>query len=342
MDTRPPLVPMVLAFIFPIQRHAKTTQRKFMRIAKTLMLAIFALWSASAFSQGKATIAVGHIEFRAVDSDQNKQYRAYGENPREDTRAFGDMLATALVKTNKFDVIERDRMAEILKEQQMSMEGIAKGGFEGRGLNLQGVDYVLTGAITEYGTSAKASSFGGFSSGSETARMAVDIRLLEVATGQIGLADTISAEAKMGGAFKVDGVASTGGTDSGAAMGEVMRKTAQGVTNLIVTVIYPIKVVRVQANGEVMLNYGNSMLAAGNVLDVFSQGEAFVDPDTGEELGREEEFIGKLEIISAQARFSKARIVEGDGIADGMLARITNQIIDKKGEAKTKKKRRLF
>ena len=85
-----------------------------------------------------------------------------------------------------------------------------------------------------------------------------------------------------------------------------------------------------------MLNYGDSMLANGNVLDVFSQGEAFVDPDTGEELGREEEFIGKLEVVSAQPRFSKARIIQGDGIADGMLARVTNEVVDKKGNTKEK------
>ena len=285
-------------------------------------------------------MAVGSIEYRAMDSSENKQYRAYAGDTREDTRAFGDMLTTALVKTNKFNVIERDRMAEILQEQGLSLEGIAGGGFEGGGLNLQGVDYVLTGAITEYGTQAKASSFGGFSGGSETARMAVDVRVLEVATGSIGYADTVAAEASTGGAFQIEGVASTGGTDSGAAMGEVMRLSAQNVTNAVVTSIFPIKVVRVQANGEVMLNYGEGLLSGGEILEVFSQGEAFLDPDTGEELGREEELIGRLSVTSVQPRFSKADIVEGTGIESGMLARITNQVLDRKGRTKEKKKRR--
>lgn len=35
------------------------------------------------------------------------------------------MLTTALVKTRKFDVVERDRMAEILKEQSLTVAGIA-------------------------------------------------------------------------------------------------------------------------------------------------------------------------------------------------------------------------
>ena len=308
---------------------------------KTALLAVAAFLCVAAFGQ-KATIAVGNIEFRAMDSSQNKELRAFGGETREDTRAFGDMLTTALVKTNKLDVIERDRMAEILKEQGLSLEGIAAGGFQGGGLSLQGVDYILTGAITEFGMSAKASTFGGFSGGKETAKMAVDIRVLEVATGSIGYADTVSAEASTGGAFEIDGVASAGETDSGAAMGEVMRKAAQNVTNAIVTSIYPVKVVRVQSNGEVMLNYGSGLLAVDDMLDVFTQGEAFVDPDTGEELGREEELVGKITVVSVQPRFSKARIVQGGGIADGMLARVTNEVVDRKGKVKEKRKRRLF
>ena len=276
-----------------------------------------------------------------MDSAINKEIRAFGGEAREDTRAFGDMLTTALVKTNKLDVIERDRMAEILKEQGLSLEGIAAGGFQGSGLNLQGVDYILTGAITEFGMSAKASAFGGFSGGSEKATMAVDVRVLEVATGSIGYADTVQAEASTGGAFKIEGVASTGETDSSAAMGEVMRLAAQNVTNAIVTSIYPIRIVRVQSNGEIMLNYGSGLLSEGDVLEVFTQGEAFVDPDTGEELGREEELAGRIEVSSVQPRFSKASAVEGE-IADGMLARKTDQVVDRKGRVKEKRKRRLF
>ena len=310
--------------------------------AKTMLVAVAALLCASAIGQGKATIAVGEIEYKAMDSSEDKQYRAYGQDPRENTRAFVDMVTTALVKTNKFDVMERDRMNAILEEQGLTLVGVSSGGFDGNSLQLQGVDYILIGAITQYGQEASATQVGGFGSSSEKAVMSVDVRVIDIARGQIGFADTVTAEASGGGGFQVGGMGQAGASDESVLLGDVMRKTAQGVTNLIVGNIFPIKIVRVQANGEVMLNYGNSMLAEGNVLDVFSQGEAFVDPDTGEELGREEEHMGKLEIVSAQARFSKAKIIQGDGIADGMLARITNEVVDKKGKVKEKRKRRLW
>ena len=313
-----------------------------MRLGPLAAAGAMAFLCGMAFGQGKATIGVGEIEFRAMDSAENKRYRAYGENPREDTRAFVDMLTTAIVQTGKFNVVERDRMEEILKEQGLALEGIAGGGYEGSSFNLQGVDYIVTGAITEYGQKAQAARFGGFSGASETAAMAVDIRVLEVATGSIGIAETVRAEASMGGGFEIDGVAKTGESDSSAALGDVMRKTARGVTRLIVSSIFPIRIVRVQSNGDVMLNYGKALLGEGDVLEVFSQGEAFTDPDTGEELGREEELIGKLSVASVQDRFSKAQVIEGQGVADGMIARVTNEVVNSKGEVKEKKKRRLF
>ena len=220
---------------------------------------------------------------------------------------------------------------------------MSSGGFDGNSLSLQGVDYILLGAITQYGQESSATKVGGFGQASEKAVMSVDVRVIDVARGQIGFADTVTADASGSGGFSVGDIGTAGGSDESVLLGDVMRKTAQGVTNLIVGNIFPIKVVRVQANGDVMLNYGNSMLAVGIVLDVFSQGEAFVDPDTGEELGREEEFVGKLEVTSAQARFSKAKIVQDvGGIAEGMLVRITNEVVDKKGNVKEKRKRRLF
>ncbi len=306
---------------------------------KACAILLATAFAAAAFGQ-KATIGVGGVEYRAMDSESNKRLRAYGREPREDTRAFVDMITTALVKTNKFDVVERDRLGEIAQEQ--GIQTMNEGGFP-TGVSVEGVDYILLGAITEYGTKEQAAQFGKFGGASETARMAVDVRVIDAHTGSIGFAETISKEVRTGGAFAIEGVASGGESDSSAALGEVMRVTARGVTALVVSNIFPIKVVRVQDNGEVMLSYGEALLGEDDVLDVFSQGEAFIDPDTGEELGREETLVGKLRVTSVQSRFSKAAVIEGGGFADGMLARITNEVVDDKGrKKKKKKKRKLF
>lgn len=313
-----------------------------MRKIIVVLFAFGILCSHSVFAEegGKQTIAIGEIEYRAKDSSENKRYGAYGKGSREDTRAFVDMLTTALVKTRKFNVIERDRMAEILKEQGLSLEGVASGGFEGDGFNLTGVDYIVTGAITEYGETSKSMKVSGFSSDKTIASMAVDIRVLKVADGSIGFADTVRAEAKGGNSLNVSGFASGGDNSSGALLGKVMRDTSINVTNVIVSNIYPIKIVAITKKGDIMLNYGNGLLQKGDHLNIFSLGESFVDPDTGEELGSEEELVGEVTVFSAQAKFSKAKVIEGAGsLEKGMIARIVH---GKKSKKRKKEKKSLW
>lgn len=143
--------------------------------------------------------------------------------------------------------------------------------------------------------------------------MAVDIRVLDVSNGSIKIAETVrqmvdgasavevnrvdSLVGGRAGQFLSPGVSVGKGQSEGILLGEVMRRTAQNVTNMIVTTVYPIKIVAVNKDGEVILNYGNSLLQNGDSLEVFSQGEAFVDPDTGETLGQEEELVGKMSVF---------------------------------------------
>ena len=58
---------------------------------------------ALALAQGKATIGIDQIEFRGMGLRPRTKPLAY----KEDTAGFVDMVATALVKTGKFDVVER-------------------------------------------------------------------------------------------------------------------------------------------------------------------------------------------------------------------------------------------
>ena len=304
-------------------------------------LTVFIVSILSSFSAiaevDKVKIAVGEIEYRAKDSSENKMYSAYGRGVREDTRAFVDMLTTALVKSRKFDVIERDKMSEILKEQGMSIEGFMQGGYEGDNFNLQGVDYILTGSITEYGEQEKAIGISGFSSSSRIATMAVDVRILNVSTGTIEIAETVRAEQTGGSSINVKGFASGDNDSSGALLGQVMRETSTNVATLVVSASYPIKVVAITKKGDIMLNYGKGLLSKGDVLDIFSQGETFIDPDTGEVLGSEEELVASIQVTSAQQKFSKAKLLESNSdtkLESGMIARINKT--EKKKESKKK------
>ena len=159
------------------------------------------------------------------------QYKAAG---RSQSDAFGDMLLTALVRTRKFKMIERSRMEEIMKEQGMSMFGVASGGYSGGGLNIRGVDYIITGAITEYGENVERMGFGTFAMSKTIASMAVDIRLLKVEDGEIIIAESVRATKEGGSSMATRGFSTGQGASRGALLGEVMRECANRVSSLVV------------------------------------------------------------------------------------------------------------
>ena len=234
------------------------------------------------------------------------------------------MLETAITKTGKMDVMERGQLDTLINEQALGQFGITDTGGEIGGLS--GADYFVYGTITNFGqsqsgvnirsSSGVGSLFGGraaraFGSGLSTAsvsvQMGVDLKVSDVSTGRIIIADALNATVETGTAFSLGGIQQA--EASADPFSDVQRVLAARISEAIVTTFVPIKVIQVQGDGTLILNYGDVMLAPGQQLIAFEVGEQFVDPDTGEVLGSEETEIGKVEITRAEARFSRAKII---------------------------------
>ncbi len=108
-----------------------------------------------------------------------------------------DMLITALVKTKKYRVYERDRLKSIMKEQKLQMSGAVDMSTAVQIGKLVGAKYIITGAVTEYGV-AKSGAHGGglFNLGKQRYESTVDVRAVNVMTGEIVFADTGSGALK--------------------------------------------------------------------------------------------------------------------------------------------------
>ncbi len=294
-----------------IRRHKSfaTACRRRMPIGHVAVLMMAGLFLPdAALAKGRVTIGIGEIK---LSSSGNNRRAGAGRRITNDTTAFGDMLSTALIKTRKFDVIERVQLGQLLKEQALSTHaGIIDGGAEmGK---ISGVDYLIFGAITELGVNQQSVGFGSaFGAGSKTARMTVDLRIVEAESGRAIIAETVAVEADMGSSIAIEGFRQE--QQESDPLGNVMRLAADSAVRLIVSAIYPIKVIAVQRSGTIVLNYGDALLKVGDVLDVFIVGEEFVDPDTGEVLGAEEEKVGQLHVTSVHAKFSKSTLVDGTG-----------------------------
>ncbi|PCI64092.1 MAG: hypothetical protein COB37_02730 [Kordiimonadales bacterium] len=269
----------------------------------------------------KVTIGIGEItsSIRGVSPD-----------------SFRTMLETQIIKTNKFKVIERARLAEILQEQGLGASGIIDGADEIGGI--EGVDYLIYGSITKFGESKSGVAVRGFGSGGTRVEMAIDLRIVDTQTGEVRLAETVENSIKSGSAVKIKGFSQA--SQKADPLADVQRMAARDVVGLIATTIYPAKIIAVQKNGMHIINYGNALFSEGDFVHVVELGDGFVDPDTGEVLGAEETEIGLLEIVSASAKFSKAQVVSDNGIQKGNIVRKLTEAEIKKAKKAAKKARR--
>ena len=284
-------------------------------------MAVLAFAATHVLAQGKPVVAVGALEVSAQNiSCKGWDRRTYNCN-QDLANGFRAMLETAVIKTGKMDVMERRLLDQLLAEQGLTEIGLttSESGFG----NLTGVDYYVYGTITRFG--ARESGFaldsqsggGGISRSRIETEMGVDLKVTDVETGHIVVADSVSSSVRRGGGLSIAGFRKTNASSDPFA--DVQSAVAAKIAEAIVTSRIPIKVIQVQTDGTLILNYGNVFFSEGDRLEAFEVGESFVDPDTGEVLGSEETQVGVIQITRAEPRFSRAQAVSGDvGVGDAL------------------------
>jgi curli biogenesis system outer membrane secretion channel CsgG len=147
---------------------------------------------------------------------------------------MADMLATALFHSNKFIVLERQTLGDVLKEQDLGSAGRIKKGTEAPVGEIEGAELLITGAVTEFegaqsggggglgglggtlGTAGRV--FGAIAGGIKNAHMAIDMRVIDTKTSRIVAATSVEGKATdfaLGGALAGAG----GGGALGGALG---------------------------------------------------------------------------------------------------------------------------
>ncbi|MBI2428915.1 MAG: hypothetical protein HYV29_08995 [Ignavibacteriales bacterium] len=289
------------------------------RISVILLTLLFVL---SANAQLKKRVAVSRFEDRSGTG-----YNHLGEG-------VADMLVTALVKSNKFSVIERQELEKVLEEQKLGESGLVTAETAPKLGKLLGVELLVVGSVSEFGTKESKVSGGlSFISGgvkTKTARAVVDVRLVNTVTGEIVAAEKEEGEESSTGiGFDYEGIDfnnmdSWDDTDAGKAT----REAVDGVVELIVENMASIpwsgKVLKVNADGTLLMKPGSEgNVKVGMEFDIFRVGESIKEPDTGLDLGAEEEKIGRVKVIedALKGKAAKAKIVEGKDIQTSDIIR---------------------
>jgi curli biogenesis system outer membrane secretion channel CsgG len=208
-----------------------------------------------AYNGPKARIAVSRFTNKAHGSSWYNHQIGDG---------MADQLTTALVNTNRYIVLERQQLSDVMAEQDLGATGRVRGDTAAPIGQIEGAELLITGAVTEFEGSAEGTSGGGAAGGGllgnvvgavsgavKKAHMAIDIRVIDTKTSRVLLATSVEGSASnvnVGGI--VSGLLGTGGSSTALAGGlqswkntpneKALRQCIDAAVDFIVTKTPPV------------------------------------------------------------------------------------------------------
>lgn len=250
-----------------------------------------------------------------------------------------DILTTELVKTGKFDMFERERLSAIIKEQNLGSSGRVDPASAARIGKIIGVNYIITGAVTEYGQSRSGGGGGGVNVGKVGYHSAVDIRMVDATTGRIVFADTAS-HSKSSVKVRVFGFG--GGESFNEKLAtETMREAIKKIAAKMDITEFKTsssrkpaaasakaakpsgKAVIADVDGKtITLNKGKSAgFKKDQTVTISRKGKVIKDPTTGKVLKIKYKTIGKIKLTEVEEAYSEGTVISGSGFIVGDIIR---------------------
>ena len=287
------------------------TRRLVVRCLVTLVLATVVFSGPALSEQPKLRIAVIDFDTEAIQGEWH-----FGWSYNNLARAAADNLASELVKTGKFTVIERQQLEKVLGEQDLGTGGRINPATAAQVGKVTGAQLLVVGSVTVWEVSEKGGhvpqigswkGLGGVGVKVVTGKAELTARLVDSTTGEIlGAYDgkgshsfgkgefagaDLGTDWNVGMASKIlAGAVDKLAKDISSRTGSITPSTARGTG-------IEGKVAKVGADG-VYINLGSAAgLKVGDKFEVRHVGEQIKDPDTGEVLGGDEGAAGTIEVV---------------------------------------------
>jgi curli biogenesis system outer membrane secretion channel CsgG len=288
----------------------ETSMRRYGRMAALLLMLVAVLTAAptSAFAQAKVRVAVMNFE-------NNSTWTWWGNNLGS---AAADELATQLVQSGKYTVIERRELDNILREQNLGASGAVTAATAAKVGKLLGVQLMLTGSITSFSIKRTSVGLRGIGGTYSNAESKVDVRLVNVETGEVLVAATGQGNKRMGGGY-FKGVSAEQTFDQGAAQEAlrpaveqvVVKLTEQSSSLQSLTPAAPEGQIVSTRNGSFYINRGaNAGVKVGQKFNVHHVVDEIKDAD-GKLLDRVIEQTGVLEVTQVLSQSAVCKLVSG-------------------------------
>jgi curli biogenesis system outer membrane secretion channel CsgG len=276
----------------------------------------------SGLAQGKLRIAVTAFE--------NKVRMPWWDTSWRIGEGLAEMLTTELMRTDRFIVVERQALGDVVREQELGQSGLTRRETAAPTGQVLGAQVVVRGAVTEFEARSSGGGAGvrsrdvAFEGKFQSAHVALDLRLIDTSSGQV-IASHHAAQAvpAAGGALgsRVGSVTFGGDAFFQTPIGQATRAAMQEAVQFILATLATTSpagrasfaVVKVEG-GTAYINAGaNAHVQVGDVFTVYSSGEELIDPSTGLKLGRHEKMIGSIQITEVQEQFSVGTIRSDGG-----------------------------
>ena len=171
---------------------------------------------AEEYNGPKARLAVGKFQDKTAKGGwSGGWYGMWGVHWDQIGDGMRDMLTTALFNSNRYVVLEREQLGEVMEEQDLATAGRVKKGTEAKTGEIYGADLIITGSVTEFEGSAKGAGGGtkilgvAVGGGVKKAHIAIDVRIIDATTSQIVSAASVEGSAS---SFAAGGATTFGGS----------------------------------------------------------------------------------------------------------------------------------
>ena len=257
------------------------------------LISIFS-WNSSAEEEVRLASRAPKKRIAVIDFTNKTSFAEYDIG-----KGVADMLTTSLWKTDKFVLVERTHLEKVIKEQNFSATDLVASETAVKIGRILGLYAIVLGGITEFGFVPKK--------GKTISRIGVDLRLVDVNTARITLAENAV------------------GTASGRSIDQASRRA---VDNLVLKIVSSLedkpwegRIMEVE-EARAYINAGSKAgIRKGNIFAIIHPGKELVDPVTWKVVGTLEKKIGKVRVIKTEEEYSQAEILEGGGFKRNDIVR---------------------
>ena len=273
------------------------------------------------FAQGKIKVALWEFDNNAAHT-----YWYWDKLGPAARNIIDTAFSENKLLSQKFSVIERDKLNLVLKEQGLAQTGAVDPATAAKVGKILGVKYIILGGIDKFNVDNTKAGLGRFGVGGNLlqSNATISLRVVDSTTAERVISISGDGQVKKGGGFIKD--ASFSKDAEWGVASETIDEAAKAVVAKLVTGDYLArisdaampgglvegKIIKVDGNKAYINLGGSSGIKMGDKFNVINVGEALIDPDTGAKLGASEKQTGSGAVVEVQDKFA---VIQFNGTA---------------------------